>query len=97
MKLIHETPEGCMCYQGINWSKSYNTKFRLILVIWRFIFYFRWRSEHVGGKRIILDAHYNKYGGFLHRVYIELDTLTLNLRGKRLSFEYLEDLVRGKE
>lgn len=56
MKFIKYTPEGARTNEAfINWETSPASRLRVIVSFFKFHIYFRWRSQRVGGKRIIFE------------------------------------------
>ena len=97
MWLIHRTREYERCKPGINWDRNFTSRFLMMIVLWRFRFYFRFRSKLVGGKRIILDAAYVSGPWLSSRgPWFEWDTASIRF-GKdqldKLSIEFFDDIA----
>lgn len=64
--LIHHVNEGEFCRQGINWRRGADTKFGVIVKLWRFTWYYRVRADYLceppnSCKRVVFEFHYFHY------------------------------------
>lgn len=95
--MIHRRVEGTIIRQGINWNKDIDTFLSVQLRIWVFIFGFRIRSKKLmqesEGSLKKFYWYFNICGYAAGRSVVEnFEDRTVNICGKKVSFELLEEI-----